>query len=514
MAYSRNAIVKQAQSWIGCKESDGSHRKIIDIYNAHRPLARGYAVKYTDAWCATFVSAVSIKCGYTAIIPTECGCPNMIQLFQRLGEWQENDAYVPSPGDVIFYDWQDSGSGDNTGSPDHVGIVEKVSGNTITVIEGNKNDAVGRRTLQVNGRYIRGYGVPKYADNSSSATAATASSGMEKSVNEVAKEVLAGKWGNGDARRVKLSDAGYDYAQVQAAVNKLLKGSGATTKASAKAAETETAEPKTIWNYLMGKIGNAYGVAGLMGNLYAESGLVPNNLQNSYEKKLGYNDKTYTAAVDNGSYTKFSSDSAGYGLAQWTYSTRKKALKAYADAQNSSIGNLTMQIGFLMKELTESYPSVLKTLKSAKSILEASNAVLKNFERPADTGAGVQAKRAAYGQNYYDKYSGKTATGAAASADAYSSASPSAAKKPSYNVGDSYTLQVDLNVRTGAGTGYAKKTRAQLTADGRKHANSAGVLLKGTQVTCQQIKTIGSNIWIKVPSGWLAAYYNGEIYIK
>jgi hypothetical protein len=323
MAYSRNTIVKQAQSWIGCKESDGSHRKIIDIYNAHKPLARGYAVKYTDAWCATFVSAVSIKCGYTAIIPTECGCPNMIQLFQRLGEWQENDAYVPSPGDVIFYDWQDSGLGDNTGSPDHVGIVEKVSGNTITVIEGNKNDAVGKRTLQVNERYIRGYGVPKYTDNSSSATTATASSGMAKSANEVAKEVLAGKWGNGDARRVKLSAAGYDYAQVQSAVNKLLKGSGATTKASAKAAEN-----------------------------------------------------------------------------------------------------------------------------------------------------------------------------------------------PSYKVGGSYTLQVDLNVRTGAGTGCAKKTMAQLTADGRKHANSVGVLLKGTQVTCQQIKTIGSNIWMKIPSGWVAAYYNGNIYIK
>ncbi len=159
--YAKN-IVQQAKSWLGCNKADGTHKQIIDVYNNHKPLARGYVVKYTDAWCATFVSACAIKCGYTDIIPTECGCSPMIQLFKNLGEWVENDAYVPKSGDIIFYDWQDSGSGDNTGVPDHVGIVESVSGSTITVIEGNKNNAVARRTIQVNGKYIRGYGVPKY----------------------------------------------------------------------------------------------------------------------------------------------------------------------------------------------------------------------------------------------------------------------------------------------------------------------------------------------------------------
>lgn len=443
MAYSRDAVVKQAENWIGCKESDGSHRKIIDTYNAHKPLARGYKVKYTDPWCATFVSAVSIKCGYTDIIPTECGCPNMIQLFKNLGEWKEDDSYKPDPGDVIFYDWQDSGSGDNQGTPDHVGIVEKLSGSTITVIEGNKNNAVGRRTLKVNGRYIRGYGLPKYGN----------------------------------------------------------------TTAGNKAVDTETAQPETIWNYLMGKIGNAYGVAGLMGNLYAESGLKPTNLQNSYEKKLGLTDQTYTAAVDNGSYTNFARDSAGYGLAQWTYWSRKQALKAYADSQRASIGNLNMQLGFLIKELTEGYASVLSTLKNAKSILEASNAVLTKFERPADQGTAVQAKRAAYGQKYFDEYAGKPGNNAA-------SGNKPLAGTPTFVTGKEYTLQVNLNVRTGPGTNYAKKTRAQLTADGRKHADASGTLRKGTVVTCQQVKIVSGNIWIKAPSGWLAAYYGGEVYIK
>lgn len=215
MAKTAAALIAQARSWIGCKESDGSHKKIIDTYNGHKPLARGYRVRYTDAWCATFVSACAIKCGMTDIIPTECGCGEMIRLFKKLGEWDENDARTPNPGDIIFYDWQDSGRGDNTGNPDHVGIVEKVSGGVITVIEGNKNDAVGRRGIRINGRYIRGYGVPKYE------TAASTSGG--KSVEKLAKEVIAGKWGNGAERVRRLTSAGYDAKAVQKKVNEMLR---------------------------------------------------------------------------------------------------------------------------------------------------------------------------------------------------------------------------------------------------------------------------------------------------
>lgn len=172
MGKTANTILDVARGWLGCKESNGTHKKIIDVYNAHKPLARGYKVKYTDSWCATFVSACAIKVGYTDIIPLECSCNQMINGFKKIGRWCEDDAHVPSPGDVIFYDWQDKGVGDNKGSSDHVGIVEKVEGNTITVMEGNKNDAVGRRKLQVNGRYIRGYGLPKYNANATNTSTA------------------------------------------------------------------------------------------------------------------------------------------------------------------------------------------------------------------------------------------------------------------------------------------------------------------------------------------------------
>lgn len=159
----REKIVSIAVHWLGCKESNGTHKKIIDVYNSHKPLARGYTVKYTDAWCSTFASAVAIKAGLTDIIPTECGCEKHIELFKKLGAWVENDAYTPKAGDYIFYDWDDNGVGDTKGYADHIGIVVSVSGNTIKVIEGNMNNAVGYRNIKVNAKCIRGYGVPNYA---------------------------------------------------------------------------------------------------------------------------------------------------------------------------------------------------------------------------------------------------------------------------------------------------------------------------------------------------------------
>ena len=162
-----------------------------------------------------------------------------------------------------------------------------------------------------------------------------------------------------------------------------------------------------IWSYLKGQGLTDAGAAGLMGNLYAESGLRPNNLQNSYEGKLGMADAEYTELVDKGSYANFGNDRAGYGLAQWTYPTRKAALLAYAKAAGKSIGDLEMQLGFLMKELSTSYKSVLSVLKTATSVRAASDAVLLQFERPADQSETAKARRASYGQKYFDKYAKK-----------------------------------------------------------------------------------------------------------
>lgn len=164
----RKKYVDYAITYLGCKESDGSHKKIIDLYNSHKPLAQGYKMKYTDAWCACYVSAMAIGCGLEDIIPLEVSCGRYITLAKNMGIWVESDRYTPKMGDLILYDWDDTGSGDATTGADHIGIVVSVTGKTIKVIEGNNGDKVAYRTIQVNGRYIRGFVTPKYASKATS----------------------------------------------------------------------------------------------------------------------------------------------------------------------------------------------------------------------------------------------------------------------------------------------------------------------------------------------------------
>lgn len=160
----RNKVVNVMRDWLGATYKSAKHYDIVNTYNGHKPLARGYALKMDDAYCAATISAAWIKSGTVSVAVTEVSAPKIVILAQQKGIWVENDAYVPLPGDAIAYDWDDEGYGDNKGSPDHVGIVEMVNGKTITVIEGNMGSAgvVGRRNIQVDGRYIRGYICPNY----------------------------------------------------------------------------------------------------------------------------------------------------------------------------------------------------------------------------------------------------------------------------------------------------------------------------------------------------------------
>lgn len=163
-------------------------------------------------------------------------------------------------------------------------------------------------------------------------------------------------------------------------------------------------DQKIMWNFLFEKLQNEFAVAGIMGNLYAESGLRSNNLQQTYEKKLSHTDDTYTAAVDNGTYVNFVKDSAGYGLAQWTYWSRKEMLLKFATEAKKSIGDYQMQLEFLWYELTRNFSSLVKQLKASTSVKEASNLVLHKFEQPADQSETVEMTRSDYSQNYYNKF--------------------------------------------------------------------------------------------------------------
>ena len=170
----RSAVVNKMLAWEGYSEQNGKFKVIIDGYNSYLPTAvkagtANYSMKYSDEWCACASSNAYIACGLGHMFPVECSCPRMIALAKEMGIWQENDSYVPDPADAVLYDWEDSGSGENTGTPDHIGIVISVdkSKGTFVVMEGNKNEAVGRRTMNVNGRYIRGFITPKFVADTS-----------------------------------------------------------------------------------------------------------------------------------------------------------------------------------------------------------------------------------------------------------------------------------------------------------------------------------------------------------
>lgn len=164
----REQVVHNLTMLKGIREGSKEHKMIIDTFNSSGLCTR-YKMTTKDSWCATAVSYAFIvsklagKPGSKALFQcVECSCGEMIKLGKKQGIFIEDDAYIPRTGDVIFYDWDDSGKGDNTGWPDHVGIVEWVKDGVIKVIEGNKNDAVGERNIKVNGKYIRGFICPKY----------------------------------------------------------------------------------------------------------------------------------------------------------------------------------------------------------------------------------------------------------------------------------------------------------------------------------------------------------------
>ena len=233
----REKLVNVAVSYLGVKKGSKKHKEIIDTFNTVKPY--GYTGKYTDAWCAEFVTACVVKAFGKTIakkyFPLSAGCPSMITQAKKLGIWVENDAYKPNAGDYILYDWDDNGKGNNTGCPDHIGIVEKVKNGKITIIEGNYSNAVKRREISINAKYIRGFATPKYSamttGKEESKKEESKKEESKKSIDEIAKEVIAGKWGNGEDRKNKLTKAGYDYNAVQKRVNELIsKPANTTTK--------------------------------------------------------------------------------------------------------------------------------------------------------------------------------------------------------------------------------------------------------------------------------------------
>lgn len=222
----RSKVAKYLAQYVGCRKGSSGHKAILKKFNDSKLCSR-YTMTVNDAWCATAVSAAFIAAGMAGkpgsgklFECVDCSCNAMISLAKKQGIWVEKDSYSPKVGDVVMYDWEDSGRGDCTGEADHVGIVTDLTRGGFRVIEGNKGNAVGYRSMSVNGRYIRGFIVPKY---SKFATKAENTNTTKKSTEEVAREVIDGKWGTGADRKKRLTASGYDYDTVQSKVNELLK---------------------------------------------------------------------------------------------------------------------------------------------------------------------------------------------------------------------------------------------------------------------------------------------------
>ena len=394
------------------------------------------------AWCDqfvdwSFVQAYGMKAAL-ALTFQPYGKPNCGAGCKYSRQYYKNNGRLfdtPQPGDQIFFYSSDKSS------ISHTGLVYLVDKTYVYTVEGNTSSAggvvanggaVAKKRYKLNYARLAGFGRPNWG-------------ALEEEMPQAIKPTeTVYKLGDRTLRNTSPDTKGDDVLELQTKLNALGFDCGkadgifgtntengvrkfqtaagievtgifesdsfaALTAYSVPSVPAPEMKPidvpvdETIWNFLKGKGLNDFAVAGIMGNLYAESALNPKNLQNSYEKSLGFTDVSYTEAVDNGSYTNFVRDSAGYGLVQWTYYSRKQNLLDYAKSVTKSIGDLGMQLEFMWKEL-QGYTSVMKTLNGAKSVLEASNAILLQYERPADQSTSAQNKRAGYGQKYYDKF--------------------------------------------------------------------------------------------------------------
>ena len=157
----RDRVLRAAASLVGVRGGTAAHYQLVNDYNSVKPLPVGYAVKTTDDWCDIFVTTVFQREGLSGLIGRECGVERHIQIFKRLGIWNENGASTPKAGDIITFNW-DQNSQPNNGFADHIGIVESVSNGIIHTIEGNSNNQVRRNTYRIGHGNIRGFATPRY----------------------------------------------------------------------------------------------------------------------------------------------------------------------------------------------------------------------------------------------------------------------------------------------------------------------------------------------------------------
>ena len=392
------AIISIAYSQIGNAEEGTSNR--IKYCRAY------YGNNTGAAWCCIFVWWVFNQAGASKLFGAKtASCSTLMQRFKDQNKLDMN----PKVGDIVFFNFN------NGTSAKHVGIVIAVNDDgSVQTIEGNTsstNQANGGQVMQKTRKMnvIVGFAHPdypfkydknsivdmsKYGDVTDYESIALSGNGVYNSSGTGTLLSALTDLGTSMIRSLYGNDA------YEALFGKSVIDTGDSTNTG-----------KTIWNYLANKGYTKAGIAGIMGNLYAESGLNPSNIQNTFEKKLG-SDTVYTGKINNKTYTKnqFMNDSAGYGLAQWTFNTRKKKLYEATIERGRSINDLTAQLDYLVDELATDYSALNNKLKTTSSIDDASDGMLLDFEKPAGAD-GKKTERRGYSQNMLSKYgSGRNRT--------------------------------------------------------------------------------------------------------
>ena len=158
----KNRVIRAASNLVGTSTGSAAHQRMVEDYNSVKPLPVGYAVKNTDDWCDIFVTVVFQREGLSHLVGRECGVERHIQIFKKLGIWNEDGTTTPQSGDIITFNW-DKDTQQNDGWADHIGIVERVENGWIHTIEGNSSNGVVRRnTYRVGHGNIRGFARPHY----------------------------------------------------------------------------------------------------------------------------------------------------------------------------------------------------------------------------------------------------------------------------------------------------------------------------------------------------------------
>lgn len=407
------AVVNAAKSQIGTTANKNNNCKYNQEY---REVTGGGNLN--DPWCCKFVWWSFRHAGASALFYGGKPCASsttLMNFYKKKGRMvSTNNAQA---GDIIFMNFKH----DDKNIAYHVGIVTgPMNGGKIPTVEGNTNQP-GRSGDQTNGHGvweknrstsdIVGIARPEYAGATLDPSFAGSYNEFDTSGNDTTTTGLFGALKDLGASIMKgiYGESAYNAIAGTSDDSSSTTSTSIMSNADNNGNLSGNSNAEKIWTYLRSLGYSKEGTAAIMGSLEKESGLLPNNLQNSYNTKFGLTDDQYTTKVNNGSYSKdkFVNDSGGYGLAQWTFSSRKQKLYDQTIGAGKPINDLKSQLDLLDSEVQTG--GLTNSIKNANNISAANDVWISQFERPAgykNKGSALYTGRLSAANNYFNQFKG------------------------------------------------------------------------------------------------------------